>query len=126
MVHGSLGSARDWKYAAEQFVSKLPNKEKKAIRGKKLKQEEKYMWAVVNGVREGVVGNFRVEPPGLFRGRGEHPKMGKLKKRIRPSDITINIGKDAPIPECPIRGESWKEIRHDNTVTCQQYPERAK
>ena len=25
------------------------------------------------------VGNFRVEPPGLFRGRGEHPKMGKLK-----------------------------------------------
>ncbi|MQL82354.1 hypothetical protein Taro_014828, partial [Colocasia esculenta] len=43
--------------------------------------------------------------------------MGKLKKRIRPSDITINIGKDAPIPECPIPGERWKEIRHDNTVT---------
>lgn len=21
------------------------------------------------------VGNFRVEPPGLFRGRGEHPKV---------------------------------------------------
>lgn len=33
--------------------------------------------------------------------------MGKLKKRIRPSDITINIGKDAPIPECPIRGERF-------------------
>ncbi|XP_058218816.1 DNA topoisomerase 1 beta-like isoform X2 [Rhododendron vialii] len=63
------------------------------------------------------VGNFRVEPPGLFRGRGEHPKMGKLKKRIRPRDITINIGKDAPIPECPMPGERWKEIRHDNTVT---------
>ncbi|GFZ04969.1 DNA topoisomerase 1 beta [Actinidia rufa] len=63
------------------------------------------------------VGNFRVKPPGLFRGRGEHPKMGKLKKRIRPSDITINIGKDAPIPECPIPGQRWKEIRHDNTVT---------
>lgn len=31
--------------------------------------------------------------------------MGKLKKRIHPSDITINIGKDAPIPECPIPGE---------------------
>ncbi|CAN1790383.1 DNA topoisomerase 1 beta [Linum perenne] len=63
------------------------------------------------------VGNFRVEPPGLFRGRGEHPKMGKLKRRIRPKDITINIGKDAPIPECPIEGESWNEIKHDNTVT---------
>ncbi|CAL9149655.1 unnamed protein product [Musa hybrid cultivar] len=43
--------------------------------------------------------------------------MGKLKKRIRPSDITINIGKDAPIPECPIPGERWKEVKHDNTVT---------
>ncbi|CAI0379324.1 unnamed protein product [Linum tenue] len=63
------------------------------------------------------VGNFRVEPPGLFRGRGEHPKMGKLKRRIRPRDITINIGKDAPVPECPIAGESWKEIKHDSTVT---------
>lgn len=32
-------------------------------------------------------------------------QMGKLKSRIRPSDITINIGKDASIPECPIPGE---------------------
>ena len=38
------------------------------------------------------VGNFRVEPPGLFRGRGDHPKMGKFKRRIYPCDITINIG----------------------------------
>ena len=38
------------------------------------------------------VGNFRVEPPGLFRGRGDHPRMGKLKARIYPRDITINIG----------------------------------
>lgn len=38
------------------------------------------------------VGNFRVEPPGLFRGRGDHPKMGQYKRRIYPRDITINIG----------------------------------
>lgn len=38
------------------------------------------------------VGNFRVEPPSLFRGRGEHPKMGKIKQRVYPRDITINIG----------------------------------
>ena len=24
------------------------------------------------------VGNFRIEPPGLFRGRGDHPKQGKV------------------------------------------------
>ena len=39
------------------------------------------------------VGNFRIEPPGLFRGRGDHPKQGKLKKRLRAKDIIINIGK---------------------------------
>ena len=35
--------------------------------------------------------------------------MGKLKRRIRPNDITINIGKDAPIPECPIPGERLRD-----------------
>jgi hypothetical protein len=29
--------------------------------------------------RKEKIGNFRVEPPGLFRGRGEHPKKGFLK-----------------------------------------------
>lgn len=44
------------------------------------------------------MGNFRVEPPGLFRGRGEHPKMGMIKRRIYPRDITINIG---ALPHAP-------------------------
>ncbi|GLJ24530.1 hypothetical protein SUGI_0468720, partial [Cryptomeria japonica] len=43
--------------------------------------------------------------------------MGKLKKYINPEDITIDNGKDAPIPECPIPGHRWKEVRHDRTVT---------
>ena len=54
------------------------------------------------------VGNFRVEPPGLFRGRGEHPKMGRLKKRIYPGDITINISADAPVPEHPFPGGGYE------------------
>ncbi|XP_022846035.1 DNA topoisomerase 1 beta-like [Olea europaea var. sylvestris] len=106
----------EWHQKEKEKKKQMTTEEKKVIKEEKMKQEEKYMWAIVDGVKE-KVGNFRVEPPGLFRGRGEHPKMGKLKRRIRPSDITINIGKDAPIPECPIPGESWKEIRHDNTVT---------
>ncbi|KAI4295239.1 hypothetical protein L6164_035306 [Bauhinia variegata] len=106
----------DWYQSEKEKKKQMSSEEKKALKEEKVKQEEKYMWAIVDGVKE-KVGNFRVEPPGLFRGRGEHPKMGKLKRRIRPSDITINIGKDAPIPECPIPGERWKEIRHDNTVT---------
>jgi DNA topoisomerase-1 len=110
----------DWYQEEKEKKKQMSTDEKKALKEEKLKQEEKYMWAIVDGVKE-KVGNFRVEPPGLFRGRGEHPKMGKLKKRIRPSDITINIGKDASIPECPIPGESWKEVRHDNTVTWLAY-----
>ncbi|KAG6519317.1 hypothetical protein ZIOFF_022810 [Zingiber officinale] len=43
--------------------------------------------------------------------------MGKVKNKIKPRDITINIGKDAPIPECSIPGERWKEVKHDNNVT---------
>jgi len=42
--------------------------------------------------------------PGLFRGRGEHPRMGKIKRRVYPRDITINIGKDEPVPEHPFPG----------------------
>ncbi|XVE50751.1 hypothetical protein DITRI_Ditri01bG0188400 [Diplodiscus trichospermus] len=106
----------EWHLQEKEKKKQMSSEEKKALKEEKLKQEEKYMWAVVDGVKE-KVGNFRVEPPGLFRGRGEHPKMGKLKRRIRPNDITINIGKDAPIPECPIPGERWKDIKHDNTVT---------
>ncbi|KAJ0443303.1 putative DNA topoisomerase [Helianthus annuus] len=110
----------DWHQREKEKKKQMSTEEKKAIKEEKMKLEEKYMWAIVDGVKE-KVGNFRVEPPGLFRGRGEHPKMGKLKKRIRPSDITINIEKGAPIPECPIPGESWKEVRHDNTVTWLAY-----
>ncbi|ONK79065.1 uncharacterized protein A4U43_C01F2540 [Asparagus officinalis] len=106
----------EWHLKEKEKKKQMTSEEKKALKEEKLKQEEKYMWAIVDGVKE-KVGNFRVEPPGLFRGRGEHPKMGKLKSRIRPKDITINIGKDAPVPECPIPGQRWKEIRHDNTVT---------
>lgn len=56
------------------------------------------------------MGNFRIEPPGLFRGRGEHPKMGKIKKRIYPRDVTINIGEGVPIPQHPYPGEPARQL----------------
>nr|XP_027192874.1 DNA topoisomerase 1 alpha-like isoform X2 [Cicer arietinum] len=106
----------DWCQNEKDKKKQMSSAEKKALREEKMKQEEKYKWAIVDGVKE-KVGNFRVEPPGLFRGRGKHPKTGHVKKRIGPNDVIINIGKDAPIPECPIPGASWKEIRHDNTCS---------
>ena len=52
--------------------------EKKAAKGEKDKLEAPYTTCVLDGRKE-KVGNFRIEPPGLFRGRGEHPKKGSLK-----------------------------------------------
>ena len=54
--------------------------------------------------------------PGLFRGRGEHPKMGRVKKRITAADVIINIGQDAVVP-APPAGQRWKKVVHNNTVT---------
>lgn len=87
---------------------------------KKLKEEneaitEEYGFCIVDGHKQ-KIGNFRIEPPGLFRGRGDHPKMGKVKKRIEAEEIIINIGKKAKVPDPPA-GHKWKEVRHDNTVT---------
>lgn len=80
------------------------------------KRNEKYTFAMVDGRKE-KVGNFRIEPPGLFLGRGEHPLMGKVKKRIDPEDVTINIGEEATLPPCPIEGRKWGEIVHKHNVT---------
>lgn len=35
---------------------------------------------------------------------------------MRPEDITLNIGEDAPIPVPNMPGK-WKAVTHDNTVT---------
>ncbi|GIX80333.1 DNA topoisomerase 1 [Caerostris extrusa] len=79
------------------------------------KLTKKYGYCIIDGHKE-KVGNFKIEPPGLFRGRGTHPKMGMLKRRITPKDVIINIGKKTKIPRPPSSHE-WKEVRHDNTVS---------
>ena len=68
----------------------------------------KYGFCVIDGHKE-KIGNFRIEPPGLFRGRGDHPKMGMLKRRVMPEDVIINCSKDSKYPEAPA-GHKWKEV----------------
>lgn len=89
--------------------------EKKALKAEKDKAEEKYLHCMLDGRKE-KVGNFRIEPPGLFRGRGEHPKTGMVKQRVQPEQVTINIGKGVPVPPPP-QGHSWADVINDNTVT---------
>ena len=103
-------------YDAQREAKKALHKdEKKRIKAEKDAAEEKYMYCTWDG-RKQKVGNFRVEPPGLFRGRGEHPKTGHVKSRVQPEQITINIGKEATVPPPP-PGHTWKEIKHDKQGT---------
>lgn len=76
---------------------------------------KEYGFCIIDGHKERI-GNFKIEPPGLFRGRGEHPKMGMLKRRVLPEDVIINCSKDSKIPKPP-DGHKWKEVRHDKNVS---------
>jgi DNA topoisomerase-1 len=70
------------------------------------------------------VGNYNMEPPGAFRGRGEHPKMGKLKQRMSPEQVTmINLSKCAPVPRCevPSPSHAWGDLCHNPTESSQVY-----
>ncbi|TFY53823.1 hypothetical protein EVJ58_g9227 [Rhodofomes roseus] len=111
----------DFRPMYEHFESEKAKKkalspaEKKELKAAKDALEAPFMHCTIDGRKE-KVGNFRVEPPGLYRGRGEHPKKGTLKKRVRPEDVTINIVEGVPIPKPNVRGK-WKDVQHDNTVT---------
>ncbi|XP_037938310.1 DNA topoisomerase 1 [Teleopsis dalmanni] len=103
-------------FAAESEKRKNATKEEKLA--KKLENEaiiKEYGICIIDGHKE-KIGNFRLEPPGLFRGRGEHPKMGMIKRRIRAEDVSINCGRESKVP-APPKGHRWKEVRNDNTVT---------
>lgn len=75
--------------------------ERKAIREK---NKEKYGIAKVDDVRV-EIGNYTVEPSGIFMGRGKHPLRGRWKRGADKSDITLNLSPDAPRPP-----GNWKEI----------------
>ncbi|GLV41534.1 Topoisomerase 1 [Carabus blaptoides fortunei] len=89
--------------------------EKAAIKAKNEEILKEYGFCTIDGHKE-KIGNFKIEPPGLFRGRGEHPKMGMLKRRVLPEDVMINCSKKSKIP-VPPAGHKWKEVRHDSQVT---------
>ncbi|KAI8913708.1 hypothetical protein BC831DRAFT_490026 [Entophlyctis helioformis] len=104
-------------YLAELKEKKkaMTKEEKQAIKEEKAKIDAVYGWALLDNRKE-KVGNFRIEPPGLFRGRGEHPKTGSLKLRVQPEQVTINIGANDKVPDPPA-GHTWGQVVHDNAVS---------
>ncbi|XP_051917644.1 DNA topoisomerase I, mitochondrial isoform X2 [Hippocampus zosterae] len=103
-------------YQAKVEEKKNMSKEEKLVlKEANQKIVDEFGYCLLDHHRERI-GNFKIEPPGLFRGRGEHPKQGMLKKRIQPEDVIINCSKESSIP-VPPAGHHWKEVRHDNSVT---------
>ena len=94
----------------------LSKEEKETIKEEKEKIKDLYGYAVIDGVRMGM--SASIQPPGIYMSHANSPLRGKIKKRIQPSDITLNVSK-THIPECKINGKTckWGKIIEDHDVT---------
>ena len=96
----------------EKDLKDMMTKEEKkelAAKRKELREKlvQKYGKAIMDS-KEVEVANYMAEPPGIFIGRGEHPLRGRWKPRITTKDVTLNLGKEAIVPE-----GNWGKIVHD-------------
>lgn len=98
----------------------MSKEEKEKIKKKNEELDEPFKTCVIDGSTQ-KVGNFKIEPPGIFLGRGKHPKSGKIKRRVYPNDVTINLDKEAPVP-VPFHNvgdeklNKWGKVIHDRSV----------
>ena len=99
----------------KDILKNLPKEEKERIKNIREKNEEKYKFCIIDGKTE-KVGNYKIEPIGIFMGRGTNPKLGRIKPKILPEDVTINLDVNATIPEPSLKGHKWKKVVHDNTA----------
>ncbi|MDH3617708.1 MAG: DNA topoisomerase I [Nitrosopumilus sp.] len=96
----------------EKDLKEMMTKEEKkalAVKRKELREQlkEKFGKAIMDG-SEVEVGNYMAEPPGIFIGRGEHPLRGRWKPPVTAKDVTLNLGKEAKVPQ-----GNWGKIVHD-------------
>lgn len=107
------------KKSAEKKESqkKLSKEEKASLKDEKEELKEIYGYAIVDGVKI-PLGNYMIQPPGLYIGHGTHPLRGRIKGRVRPEEVTLNISRNQ-VPICRNRGQpcKWGEIVEDHSVT---------
>ena len=95
----------------------LSKEEKKNEKDEKEAIKELYGYAIVDNMKI-PLGNYMVQPPSLYIGHGNHPLRGRIKKRIQPSDITLNISPEH-VPRCTNNGTpcKWGNIVSNHDVT---------
>ena len=94
LVKASLSKEEKKRQAQERKVIREANK-------------EKYGYAIIDGIKT-EVGNYTVEPPSIFMGRGEHPLRGRWKPYVGEEDIILNHSTDRPDTLLP--PGNWKKI----------------
>ncbi len=110
-----LSAIRKFQEEEKAAKERLTKEEKKALlnarKAEREKLKEKFGYAIVDGKKVERAG-YVVEPAGLFMGRGAHPNRGKWKAQAKAEEITLNLSKDAPVPE-----GNWRKIVSDPKST---------
>ena len=107
------------KETAKKEMSKEAKKEeRKTKKLDKAARDSIFGWCQVDDVSYPV--SYAVQIPGIFIGKSGQPKRGKIKKRVRSTDITLNLSpkKDSPKAYGPDGQESkWKDITTEKDST---------
>ena len=111
----NFSAIRDHLTLQQSLKKAATDDEKGVIKADKDALVLKFGYALIDGRME-KMGNYNMEPPGLFRGRGEHPKTGMVKQRCFAESVAINVGEDACPPVCAMPGHAWGSVRHDPQV----------
>jgi DNA topoisomerase-1 len=99
----------EMKKIQEQLKEQKKNRtkvEKDLEKKSKEKIKADYGFAIIDGTKQ-PIGNYMIEPPGLFLARGKSPIKGMWKYRVTPEKVTINCTGNAPAAP---KGHHWKKI----------------
>lgn len=80
----------------------------------KMKKSSEGLVVIVDG-RRVQADNPHVTPAGVFSGRGkDNELLGRVRRRIRAEDVTLNISRGAPVPPVPRgHGRVWGGVVHE-------------
>lgn len=112
---------RNKKETDTQRKKEMDKAAKKAVEARKEELRNQYGYVTIDDEYVKLDG-FRIEPPGIFKGRGAHARKGMIKRRINPEDVILNLGEKAAVPKPSsavddeafyIKGK-WRDIVHDH------------
>ena len=109
------------KYIKEENERKKITKKSQSHESKMIEKMKKEELKKVYGYAEfdniSIPCTYYLQPPGLYLGHGKHVDRGKIKKRLKGPDITLNCSK--PYPICFNNGEEceWGNVVQEHDCT---------